>query len=121
MKVRHFSMLRDFHVADWLTLANAMCGTGAIFMAMRALQDQDMRWLLLGAGLIPLAFVFDALDGRRLWVYQRPGDALTLAQASVIAPFRNTLLVAQGIAAAPEAFLGLLKGRNFGKQLVKLI
>lgn len=29
--------------------------------------------------------------------------------------------VAQGIAAAPQAFLGLLKGRNFGKQLVKLI
>jgi len=29
--------------------------------------------------------------------------------------------IAQGIAAAPEAFLGLLKGRNFGKQLVKLI
>jgi NADPH-dependent curcumin reductase CurA len=29
--------------------------------------------------------------------------------------------VALGIEAAPEAFLGLLKGRNFGKQLVKLI
>ena len=29
--------------------------------------------------------------------------------------------VAQGLAAAPAAFLGLLKGRNFGKQLVKLI
>lgn len=29
--------------------------------------------------------------------------------------------VADGIAAAPEAFLGLLKGKNFGKQLVKLI
>jgi NADPH-dependent curcumin reductase CurA len=29
--------------------------------------------------------------------------------------------VAQGIAAAPEAFMGLLKGRNFGKQLVKLV
>lgn len=29
--------------------------------------------------------------------------------------------VAQGIEAAPEAFLGLLKGKNFGKQLVKLI
>ena len=29
--------------------------------------------------------------------------------------------VAQGLEAAPEAFLGLLKGRNFGKQLVKLI
>ena len=29
--------------------------------------------------------------------------------------------VAEGIDAAPEAFLGLLKGKNFGKQLVKLV
>jgi NADPH-dependent curcumin reductase len=29
--------------------------------------------------------------------------------------------IAQGIEAAPEAFLGLLKGKNFGKQIVKLI
>jgi hypothetical protein len=29
--------------------------------------------------------------------------------------------MAQGLAAAPEAFLGLLKGRNFGKQLVRLV
>lgn len=28
--------------------------------------------------------------------------------------------IADGIASAPEAFLGLLEGRNFGKQLVKL-
>lgn len=28
--------------------------------------------------------------------------------------------IAKGLEAAPEAFLGLLKGRNFGKQLVKL-
>lgn len=28
--------------------------------------------------------------------------------------------VAQGLASAPEAFLGMLKGRNFGKQLVKV-
>ena len=33
--------------------------------------------------------------------------------------YRET--VAAGIDAAPEAFLGLLKGRNFGKQLVKLV
>ena len=32
--------------------------------------------------------------------------------------YRET--VADGIASAPEAFLGLLKGKNFGKQLVKL-
>ena len=29
--------------------------------------------------------------------------------------------IAEGLQAAPEAFLGLLKGKNFGKQLVKLI
>jgi NADPH-dependent curcumin reductase len=34
--------------------------------------------------------------------------------------FRPRESVAQGIESAPEAFLGLLKGRNFGKQLVKL-
>jgi NADPH-dependent curcumin reductase CurA len=33
--------------------------------------------------------------------------------------YRET--IAQGIDAAPDAFIGLLKGRNFGKQLVKLI
>jgi NADPH-dependent curcumin reductase CurA len=33
--------------------------------------------------------------------------------------YRET--VADGLAAAPQAFLGLLKGRNFGKQLVKLV
>ena len=39
---------------------------------------------------------FDAIDGRRLWTLQRPGDALTLAQASVLSAYRNTLLVGQG-------------------------
>ena len=33
--------------------------------------------------------------------------------------YRET--IAQGLDAAPEAFIGLLKGKNFGKQLVKLI
>jgi CDP-diacylglycerol--serine O-phosphatidyltransferase len=65
---RHFSMLRDFQLADWFTLANAFCGTGAIFAAMRYLQegaaDGGIRDLMLGMALIPLAFVFDALDGR---------------------------------------------------------
>lgn len=38
---------------------------------------------------------FDALDGRRLWTFQRPGDALTLAQAGVLTAARNQLLVGQ--------------------------
>ena len=64
MKQRHFSMLRDFHLTDWFTLANAFCGTGAVFAAMRYLQDGERSYLLFGMALIPLAFIFDALDGR---------------------------------------------------------
>jgi CDP-diacylglycerol--serine O-phosphatidyltransferase len=63
-KRRHFSMIREFHLADWFTLANAFCGTGAIFAAMRFLQDGVVNDLLIGMALIPAAFVFDALDGR---------------------------------------------------------
>lgn len=61
---RHFSMIRDFHLADWFTLGNAFCGTGAVFAAMRFLQDGVVRDLVIGMALIPLAFVLDALDGR---------------------------------------------------------
>jgi CDP-diacylglycerol--serine O-phosphatidyltransferase len=64
MTQRHFSMLRDFHLADWLTLANAFCGVSAVFLAMLYATSQDIRLLLLGCALVPLAFVFDALDGR---------------------------------------------------------
>ena len=39
---------------------------------------------------------FDALDGRKLWSYQRPSDALNLASASVLLPFKDTLVVGQG-------------------------
>ena len=61
---RHFSMLREFHLADWFTLGNAFCGTGAIFAAMRFLQEGGVRDLMIGMALIPLAFILDALDGR---------------------------------------------------------
>ena len=39
---------------------------------------------------------FDALDGRRLWTFRRPGDPLTLAQSAALLPFNDTLLVGQG-------------------------
>ena len=35
--------------------------------------------------------------------------------------FRPRETIAQGLESAPAAFLGLLKGKNFGKQLVRLI
>jgi outer membrane assembly lipoprotein YfgL len=39
---------------------------------------------------------FDVLDGRKLWVLQRPGDPLTLAQSGVLFAFKDTLIVGQG-------------------------
>jgi outer membrane assembly lipoprotein YfgL len=39
---------------------------------------------------------FDVIDGRKLWVLQRPGDPLTLAQSGVLSAFKDTLIVGQG-------------------------
>lgn len=39
---------------------------------------------------------FDALDGRRLWQFQRQGDALTLGQPGVLMAFGDTLVAGQG-------------------------
>jgi len=57
-------MIRGFHLADWITLANGCCGTGAIFVVMRHLQAAPEISLLWAALLILLAFGFDVLDGR---------------------------------------------------------
>lgn len=39
---------------------------------------------------------YDALDGRWLWALQRQGEALTLSQPGLLAPFKDTLLAGQG-------------------------
>jgi CDP-diacylglycerol--serine O-phosphatidyltransferase len=60
-----FSMIRSFHLADWITVGNAVCGTGALFAAMSFLQTPAERWhLLVACGLIVLALVLDLLDGK---------------------------------------------------------
>lgn len=47
-------------------------------------------------GVDRVIHAFDALDGRKLWTLRRPGDALTLAQAAVLTPYRDTLVAGQG-------------------------
>jgi len=63
-KPPHFSMIRDFHLADWFTIANAFCGMGAVLAVMAFLTGANAHGLLWAAGLIPAAFVFDVFDGR---------------------------------------------------------
>ena len=59
-----FSMIREFHLADWFTLANAFCGVGALFSVMSYLQTREVLHIYFACALIPLALVFDVLDGR---------------------------------------------------------
>jgi CDP-diacylglycerol--serine O-phosphatidyltransferase len=59
-----FSMIREFHLADWFTLGNAFCGVGALFSSMTYLQTSDVLHLYFACGLIPFALLFDILDGR---------------------------------------------------------
>ena len=61
---KHFSMIREFHVADFFTLANAACGVAAVFCAMKYLGSQSLVHFYVAAGLAPAALVFDVLDGR---------------------------------------------------------
>ena len=39
---------------------------------------------------------FDALDGKKLWIYSKAGDALTLSQAGVLTSWQDTLLFGLG-------------------------
>ena len=59
-----FSMIREFHLADWFTLANAVCGIGALFSTMTYLETHDARHVYFGGGLVFAALIFDILDGR---------------------------------------------------------
>lgn len=60
---RHFSMLRSFALADWITLANAASGTAAIFACMAYLAGGDRAYVWITFALLPIALVCDFLDG----------------------------------------------------------
>jgi len=59
-----FAMIREFHLADWFTLGNALCGVGALFSVMSYLQTREVLHIYFACALIPAALVFDVLDGR---------------------------------------------------------
>jgi len=74
---------------------------------------KNARLLLTNRVLVQGFIVTEHLD---LW----PQGLKELGQLAATGKLKFRESVAEGLAAAPEAFIGLLKGRNFGKQLVKL-
>jgi CDP-diacylglycerol---serine O-phosphatidyltransferase len=63
-KPKHFSMIREFHLADFFTLANAACGTACILLAMLYVANESLQHFLFAAVMAPAAFIFDVLDGK---------------------------------------------------------
>jgi CDP-diacylglycerol--serine O-phosphatidyltransferase len=63
-KPRRFSLIRSFVLADFLTLGNAFCGTGAVLALMQYLIGAESRWLVTALVLLPVALAFDFADGR---------------------------------------------------------
>lgn len=89
---RHFSMIRDFHLADLFTISNGFCGVWAIFEAMKFVRTGDVWHVYKAALLVPLALIFDVLDGRiARWRHQasalgRELDSLADAVSFGVAP-----------------------------------
>ena len=100
---RHFSMLRDFRIADLFTLLNGFAGTGAILCFMRFCVEGDRLFFWLGTGLLPFALLMDVLDGR---VARVRGEASPLGQEL------DSLadIVSFGVAPAAMAFSVGLRG-----------
>jgi len=59
-----FSMIREFHLADWFTLGNAVCGTGALYSIITYIETSSIRHIYFACGLVVAALVFDIFDGR---------------------------------------------------------
>jgi len=110
-KPKPFSMIREFHLADWFTLANAFCGVGALFSVMTFLQTGDVRHIYFACWLIPAALVFDVLDGR---------VARWRQQQSTLGRELDSLADVISFGVAP-ATLGFAAGMNGGWDWVALI
>lgn len=102
-KPRHFSMLREFHLADFLTLCNAACGVAGVFLAMLYAVEGAKAWFYAAAAMAPAAFIFDVLDGRvARWRSQHSALGRELDSLADIISF--------GVAPAALAFAAGLRG-----------
>ena len=64
MARKPFTMIREFHLADFFTLANAGCGVAAVFLSISFVDDDVLFRFFTAVALVFAALVFDVLDGR---------------------------------------------------------
>lgn len=90
----------------------ALCGLIAGYNA-EPIPIKNPTWFLISRLKLQGFIVSEHME---VW----PQALKELGQGVATGRIRYRETVAPGLEAAPEAFIGLLKGRNFGKQLVKL-
>lgn len=96
-------MIREFHLADMFTLANAACGVASLFATMTFVASGQMAAFFIAAALAPLALVFDALDGRvARWRQRHSAMGRELDSLSDVISF--------GVAPAGLAFAAGMRG-----------
>ena len=91
----------------------ALCGMISDYNATEAYGTKMMRSLLVNRVKLQGFIVFDRQD---LYVRAVSQLAKWVSQGKI--KYNET--IAEGLESAPKAFIGLLKGQNLGKQLVKL-
>jgi NADPH-dependent curcumin reductase CurA len=91
----------------------ALCGMISEYNSPEPYGVKMLRALLVNRVKLQGFIVSDRMD-----LYQRALQRLGKAVAQGRIKYRET--VAQGLENAPRAFIGMLKGANLGKQLVKV-
>lgn len=104
-------MLREFALADFITLGNGACGMGAVLLCQSYASSQNTDLLFQAMGLLALGFIFDALDGK-VARWRRKQSALG-AELDSLAD-----IVSFGVAPAALAFA---MGMNGGWDVLVLI
>ena len=90
-----------------------VCGLISGYNATTPYEMKNIRSVLVNRIRMQGMIVFD-------WSQRYPEARNELAGMVRQGKIKTRETVADGIASAPQAFIGLLKGENFGKQLVKL-
>ncbi|KAJ1978386.1 CDP-diacylglycerol-serine O-phosphatidyltransferase [Dimargaris cristalligena] len=60
----HFNLVRTFHLADFLTLGNGVCGASSLLCSMKYLVTHNPWYMCAALWFIPIGAFLDVLDGR---------------------------------------------------------
>ena len=66
---RHFSMIRGFHLADFITLGNAACGVLSVLFAMLYMASNTLSHFVTLDTRTPHVLPFDGADANKTVTY----------------------------------------------------